>query len=124
MEFVIVWILGLVFSCGIGHFAVGWFLNWLRERADLSSKFIPGVPPPWLTGILERGFFTIAVAVDASDALTAMMAWLALKLAANWQARVSWEDNKRILYMFTALLAGFMSMLFAFLGGLFIRNIL
>jgi len=39
---------------------------------------------PWVTGITERLFFTVAVAFELSGVATAMMGWMAIKLAANW----------------------------------------
>jgi hypothetical protein len=52
-----------------------------------------------------------------------MIAWLALKLAANWQFREDIKDPvDRTNYKFSAILAGLLSMLFAYLGGLAIRQ--
>jgi hypothetical protein len=79
--------------------------------------------PPALTGFVERVFFTILVASDVPDFLTGMVGWLALKLGANWQGRKDEIDEEiRTNYAFSALLAGLVSMLMAYLGGLFIKK--
>jgi hypothetical protein len=111
----------------IGHFIVGTFLHTLRKGLKFAPKEetqISKSVPPWITGVLERLFFCIAVAVNASGVLPAMIAWLAVKLAANWQARSELEANTKVNYMFSALIAGLMSMLVALLGGIFIRSLI
>jgi hypothetical protein len=88
-----------------------------RKTALESAK-----TPSWITGILERLFFTIAVAANTSGVLPAMIAWLAVKLAANWQMREDIINQaEKANYKFSALLAGLMSMLIALLAGLLIR---
>jgi len=51
-----------------------------------------------------------------------MMAWLALKLGANWQSRKGMCDEKRTNYAFSALLAGSVSMMMAAFGGWLIQK--
>ena len=114
-------VLGFAISCGLGHFIVGYFLRRLREYIGLPPKEEKGTPP-WLTGLLERFFFTIAVAVNATGVLPAMIAWLGLKLVANWQLREDIPDPvTKANYKFTAIVAGLLSMLFAYVGGLVIQ---
>lgn len=73
--------------------------------------------PPWLTGGLERLFFTLLVAFDVSGTPTAMIGWLALKLATNWN-RPDYEDKvKARSFAFSGLVAGLLSMFLALLGG-------
>jgi hypothetical protein len=122
-----VWITGLVLSCVLGHFIVGEFLRRLsahltlpehRNFPEASAKKTPG----WVTGYLERFFFTMAVAVDMAGVLPAMMTWLVVKLAANWQLREDIKDQReKANYKFSALLAGLVSMIIAFISGLLIR---
>lgn len=51
-----------------------------------------------------------------------MIAWLAVKLIANWQLREDIkEDRTKANYKFSALLAGLVSMIIAFISGLLIR---
>jgi hypothetical protein len=76
--------------------------------------------PRWLTGCVERLFFTFLIAFQVGGAGTAMVGWLAVKMAANW-GRPPPEGQSRedhVGYAFTALLAGVLSMLFALIGGL------
>jgi hypothetical protein len=121
---VAVLLLGFAISCVLGHFVVKSFLGWLSHRLEVPRDPNAKRTPPWLTGFLERVFFTIAVAVNATGVLPAMIAWLVLKLAANWQYREDIKDNNsvnRTNYKFTAILAGLLSMLFAYIGGLAIQ---
>jgi hypothetical protein len=125
MRTVIVWLTGLVLSCVLGHFIVEEFLKWLSTHLGLpADRSVPGDAakrtPAWVTGGLERFFFTIAVAVNIAGVLPAMIAWLGVKLAANWQSRQD-TGAQRKNYHFSALMGGFLSMLIAFLSGLLIR---
>ena len=79
--------------------------------------------PAWLTGLVERLFFTIIVAVDLSGIAIAMLAWLGLKLAINWNRLgidlgVEHSEILRARFGFSAALAGLVSMIFALIGGL------
>jgi len=113
------WIVGLVITTLVGHFVLVMFLDWLRGRSGLEKKTLRGVPAG-ITGITERIFFASLVAVDASGYSTAMMGWLVLKLATNWNHPDRKDDDRRV-WAFSALVAGLLSMLIAFFGGLFIR---
>lgn len=116
------WILGLGFSLVVGHFAVDYFLRELRKYMQLGDR--PALPggmirvPPWLTGGLERLFFTLLVAFGVSGTSTAMIGWLALKMVTNWNRRESEDDVKERSFAFSALVAGLLSMFLALLGGL------
>ena len=119
-----VWFLGWGSAAGAGQFLVPRFLDYLRGPLDLPTPENKRVQP-WVTGLLERSFFTIAVgAWVGSDVLTAMFAWLALKLGANWQAAPGGNETPdarrtRVNYAFSALLAGLLSLVLAVLAGLF-----
>jgi len=70
---------------------------------------------------MERLFFTVVVAFDVSGAAIAMIGWITLKLATNWnrpgtQSQEQW--SKWSAWAFSALIGGLVSMLFALLGGL------
>lgn len=119
VEIAVAWIVGLVITTLVGHFVLVAFLDWLRGRSGLEKKTLRGVPAG-ITGITERIFFASLVAVDASGYSTAMMGWLALKLATNWNHPDRKDDDRRV-WAFSALVAGLLSMLVAFFGGLFIR---
>ena len=107
--------------------AVGWavtgtFLWGLRKYFDVEKSNDEKTVPPWLTGLIERLFFTIVVAVNLPGAAIAMITWVTVKMATHWN-KVSSSDipNGRFL-VFSGLLAGLVSMLFAMLGGLIIRH--
>src|SRR5215472_8427682 len=74
--------------------------------------------PPRLTGVVERLVFALFVAFDLSGAVPAMMGWLAIKLASNWNRKDIESHANTRAFTFSALLAGLISMLFAALGGL------
>src|SRR6266849_969211 len=117
------WTIGLLFSLVIGNIVTWLFLKCLRcwmgapepkPRLTAGSKGVPS----WLTGMVERGFFTPLIALDVSGVSTAMIGWLAVKLATNWN-HPDWKEKRDTrTYAFSALLGGLVSMLFAFVGGL------
>lgn len=116
------WIVGLTVSLVLGGFATWLFLLVLRKyigspekvRLAEGGKSVPA----WLTGVVERLFFTILVGLNVAGAPASMVGWLALKLATNWN-HPDWKDKPDARsYAFSALLAGLVSMLFALFGGL------
>jgi hypothetical protein len=130
MQNAIVWIIGLAFSCAAGHFIVEFFLRWLsgilglppdrKVAGDLTKRTYT-----WITGPLERLFFTIAVAANMAGVVPAMITWLVVKLAANWQQYTGSQNDEAGAetaknYRFSALLGGFVSMLIALVSGLLI----
>ena len=117
-----VWGLGFTISCAIGHVAVAKFHRWLTHRLGVPRDLGARRTPLWLTGFLERVFFTLAVAVNTTGVLPAIIAWLALKLAANWQNRddIDGDAETKKNYKFSAIVTGLLSMLFAYIGGLVI----
>jgi hypothetical protein len=116
------WIVGFAISLGFGYLATQIFLVVLRRLIGLGPKPSPsgsekGVPG-WFLGLVERSFFTTLVGLQVAGAPAAMMGWLALKLAANWN-HPDWKDQPDIrTFALSALLAGLVSMLFALLGGM------
>jgi hypothetical protein len=115
------WILGIGFSLVAGQFAVEYFLRELRKFMQLGEKPEPASPiksaPAWLTGGLERLFFTFLVAFQVAGTPAAMIGWLALKLATRWSREPTEEGARARAFAFSALLAGLLSMLIALLGG-------
>jgi hypothetical protein len=115
------WIAGLTFAVIVGAIVTALFLYSLRGVMGLGPK--PKKPayervPPWITGVVERLVFATLVGLNVPGAATAMMGWLALKLATNWNRKDMDENPKARPFAFTALLAGLVSMLFAAVGGL------
>ena len=115
-----VWIVGYLVSLVVGGLLVWAFLAIARRLLQIERKPESGSArvPPALTGIVERLFFTTLVAFNASSVATAMIGWLALKLATNWN-HPAWKEKVGVrTQALLALLAGALSMLFAFIGGL------
>jgi len=114
------WGLGLAFALGAGHIT-RIFKAELQKKCNIKEppksllgpveeKFIPG----WLTGLIERLFFTILVASNISGTGTAMVGWITVKMFQKWHG-----EHKN--YSLLRLLSGMVSMLFALIGGLLIR---
>ncbi len=107
----------------LGGGIVGWsFLKFIRSERRLGAK-----PPtdadkvkPWLTGFIERTAFTSLVVMGMPGIGTVMMAWLGLKLATNWNHPDFQNNPKARSHAFAALLAGLISMLFAYAGGVYV----
>lgn len=119
------WVVGLIFAIIIGGIGTGLFLYVLRGALGLGpkpkEKTIKRVPP-WLTGIVERLVFVVLVGLDIAGTAPAMMGWLAIKLATNWNRKDMETVTSARPFSFTALLAGLISMLFATLGGMICRG--
>lgn len=111
------WAVGLLFSLYIGHLVIEVFLDSLHKRIGHPQE-TEGEVPREVTGVIERLLFTILVGAGVEGFPTAMIAWLALKMASNWNfVDRSTEPSSRP-FALAALLAGVISMLFAFLGGM------
>jgi hypothetical protein len=118
------WIAGLFVSLVLGAAVVEIGLRLLRymtrvgDKRSLQRPNVTGVPG-WLTGVVERLFFTILIGFGVQGVPAAMMAWTGLKLATNWN-HPRWKDTPEewTVFAFTAVLASLISMLFASLGGL------
>ena len=127
MEIALRLVFGLLVALGVGHIGLEWVLPWLRGKMGLSAADLQKVRPryrvePWLTGLVERLFFAGLVAWEAGGAGLTMIAWLAAKMAANWERpNPEVEDrDAQIGLAFSALIAGLLSMFFALVGGLII----
>ena len=112
------WLIGLSVAL-LGGFPVWAFIALttrlirLPEKPDRESSRVPG----WLTGVVERGVFFMLIALSLSGVVEAGMGWLALKLAANWQRYDIKELPSAHTRALLALLAGLISLAFAYLGG-------
>ena len=93
-------------------------LTGLGDKPQLGSRRVP----PWLTGVVERLFFTTLVGLGVQGAAPAAIGWLALKLATNWN-HPDWKDKPEARsHALLALLAGLLSLLIAVVGGLIASN--
>lgn len=120
-----------------GHVGAGAFLWVLRdwwqkiEKEDLDPDSRP--VPVWVTGGIERAIFSLPIAYlpnpqNVSLIGAGMIAWLALKMATNWNRIWAEEDEvkrtRRTRGALAALLAGVVSLSFAVWGGLSARGVL
>lgn len=123
--------IGLLLSIGIGGLVSHYFRNWRNNRiksigkdSDVKKADSQNIQDNILsitTGVIERTFFTILVADDVSGASVAMMGWLAVKMATNWN-RIPEDTWVGRAMSMTALQSGMVSLLFALVGGLIIRG--
>lgn len=121
------WLLGFLVSLVAGHWGTRAFVSRLRDHVDSlrpesqsvtwrSLDLVPG----WITGLVERTFFTIAVAFGGPFAIVAMIAWLGAKMATDWNRPQA--ERQDPAGAFTTLLGGLVSMFFALVGGLICRG--
>ena len=132
------WMGGLAVSLFGGH-AVTWLLvNVLRcclnepldpEEKEPAAREAAGpvvAPagatkpvPPWITGTVERLFFTFLVGFDIPGVAPTMMGWIGVKIAVTWMD----EDRKKHggTRAYTGLLGSVASLFLAFIGGLIFR---
>lgn len=113
------WVAGLLFAVIVGGVVTPLFLYTVRGLLGLGSKPKENIKrvPPWLTGFVERFVFTVLVGLEVAGAATAMIGWLGIKLAANWNRKDMENVAQSRPFSFTALLAGLVSLMFAALGG-------
>ena len=117
------WILGLSTSVVGGGFVTFIFLSRLRAYMHVHKEKTEegGVrrAPPWLTGAIERMFFTLVIAFEVPGAPAAMLIWITLKMATNWNSLFgeNKDDAQKRGLAFSSLLAGLVSMTFALIGG-------
>jgi hypothetical protein len=82
-------VLGFAFSLGVGGVVVPCVKSCLKRKLpEYTEERDSERIPPWLTGLIEKLAFTLFVILQPVVALPAMMAWLALKMAANWNKSV------------------------------------
>jgi hypothetical protein len=114
------WIWGLAISLLGGGVFTWAFLGVTRKTLRLGAKHTSNQAqvPAWLTGIVERTFFTLLVALHVQGVPAAMIGWLAIKLASNWNHPSAPKGSTTRAHAFLALLAGLISLGFAYFGGL------
>jgi hypothetical protein len=111
------WVVGLFVSLVVGNIVSGRFIKDVRRKFGPSPARSKEVPT-WLTGIIERLFFTLLVAFGLQEIAGSMIGWIGLKLAVNWN-HPDFEGNADARsFAMTALQAGLISMLFSYIGGL------
>lgn len=129
-------IIGLLVAVVIGHLVVNRFhyRQYYRIRDAWSKKGVAddltddaelSVDPATM-GKIERAIFSVAFALYPVGILTAMGAWLALKMATHWNKARDGSDAQKTKHNSLAmlgLLSGLMSMAFAAAGGALMRLI-
>jgi hypothetical protein len=117
-------LLGLGVALVGGGVAAWAFSSATALLLKLPSKSVSLVQrmPPWLTGLVERGFFVLLVATQVEGVPEAMIGWLALKLATNWQKLDPEKNPDAQTRGLLALLTGVISLAFAYIGGAIISG--
>ena len=77
MLILLYWALGLIVSLGLGHVVVERFHTSLTKYSDLPGKQAGPHVPPWVTGLVERLFFTLVIGLGGGAVAPAVMVgWL------------------------------------------------
>ena len=114
--------MGLLFVFGSNKIVTS-SADWVRKASDLpiTEKTYKHVPS-WILGDFERLLAFGLVAFAVPQAGTALIAWLAAKLAANWRRRDAGDDSDEAAIIrantFIALMAGVLSVILGAVGGL------
>lgn len=118
------WLSGIAVALLGGGVAAWAFSTAAEKLLRIPPKPYSSVPriPPWLTGLVERSFFVVLVAINDNGALESMMGWLAIKLAVNWQKYDYEAQPSAQSRGLLALLTGAISLAFAFVGGAIISG--
>ncbi len=122
------WIIGFVIVSGVLGVGVSYYVwKWLHayfNRLNTSQGWnLPAEHTstvtlfPVLTGIFERAFFTVLIALQVTGTGGGIIAWVGVKMAVGWGAIKEGGTGHRAL-AFTGLLSSLTSMFFAVIGGL------
>lgn len=120
--------IGFLVSLVGGGIAAWLFLKilrwWMRVSKTKDKNEETRAVPSWLTGFIERFFFTLLIVFNLPGVPAAMLIWLTLKMVTNWNSplRKAEVDIKHIRLAFTSLLAGLVSLGFSVYGGLIARG--
>ena len=117
MDELVRWAVGLLgVSVVIGHFVTRLLVDILNSHVPSSDgkwKEIPAWLRKTLIGVVERVFFTVAIAAGLSGTAVAMIGWTALKGSLYWASyRESHPSNVLI-----AIIGSLVSLLFAIFGA-------
>lgn len=117
---------GLIISLVIGHGVIQPLHCWLHDRIGIPKSKKRAVPPA-LTGLVERAVFFLLVASNMPGTTVSMIAWIGIKMAANWNRPVSTPldaevEARRARGAIAAAVLGLLGMGFALIGGLICRG--
>ena len=135
MEIALRCVLGFLVSLLAGLWVTGRLINSLRKPIVRQvSELKPEERPidvdqenltmaAWQVGLVERIFFTVLVSLGISGIAPAMILWITVKMAYNWNILARKRGHRLVRsYMFATLLGNLCSMLFAAIGGSICRG--
>jgi hypothetical protein len=118
----------------LGHWPIKRLHSHIEAKAEITREAVfgekaPAGVPSEITGAIERAVFAPAFVLAPDDAAVGIFAWLALKMAANWQrdlpdSLIGIDWLKLRSRAFLALLSGFASLALAAVIGLAVRGYL
>ena len=116
-------LIGLVLVFGT-DWLVGGFTHWVRTRSGVPTEKNYVHVPSWILGIFERSLAFILVALAVPGTAIILIAWMAAKIAVNWQSRNKGSDEEvaeiRTNTMIVVL-GGTLSVHLGAMGGLIAR---
>lgn len=126
------WFIGFcIFSLGFGSILTKYVMTKLyrhfmklkeENQWNIEKEIYEKAPLlPDLVGITERTFFTFLIAFKGADVGTAMIAWIAIKMATGWNRIKEGKTPHRTL-AFNALIGNVISLFIALIGGLIIKE--
>lgn len=124
IEGIITFLIGAFFPLCLGTWLTPVFHRALRKNflkaIDETDHIHPWGLLQAVVGLMERIFFTVFVVIDINSVLIGMIAWIALKMATNWGRLIDTSHKSKGLAL-CALMGSIFSLLFALIGGLYIR---
>jgi hypothetical protein len=108
-------------------FLIKSFKKNVYKRSGLKERTLEIQVPPPLTGIFERymAALLVVMGVGVASLGTVLLAWMAAKIAANWQRRAgrgnTKEDQRVRAYTLVALMSGTLSLGIGITAGLAAR---
>jgi hypothetical protein len=126
---------GSVVALLLGHLWTTTFLEVIRKhiycyaqkyKEKIDDIYTQSLPlPATVLGVIERIFFGALVAFDISATAAAMVTWIFVKMATDWN-RILVAGSKKgpRSLAFGSLLASMISLFFALIGGLICRKAL
>ena len=127
---VLLFVLGGIAAVLIPLYPINLFIRWLERVSGMpeppKKEKEQVAVPTWLVGGFERSLAFALVVFDVPGAYTLLAAWIAAKLAANWQ-RVPVDNSQKEREVrartLIALIAGVVSVGFGCLVDVLIRRL-
>ncbi len=151
IRFLLLMLFGFFISIWVGHYATKAFHAALKDQMDKAKEndlmigdwawiksfigqFFKKIRPPkrdtpfkpevpnFLTGIIERIFFTLLVASGTTGTGIAMIGWITVKMVHTKLVDSDSEEASPRRLKYVALLSSMVSLTFALLGGLIVAR--